>query len=129
MCSIKKQVDKMNNNYYYYESNWGVTVAVTRNAHFSVLTTLEMTSECRLHGTRTYIKCDDGVTLDDAGEVVDLELTSECPTWIDCVREMDTPVTLASASAKEHKIGGLKFADKCFLTVRVPVECDFVEGM
>lgn len=128
MSHVSK-VDKMNTNYYYYESNWGVTVAVTRHPHFSVLTTLEMTSECRLRRNRTYIKCDDGVTLDNAGEVVDLELTSECPTWIECVREVDTPVTLASASARAHKVGGLKFADKCFLTVRVPVECDFVEGM
>ena len=119
----------MKNDYYYYESNWGVTVAVTRHPHFSVITTLEMTDECLLHAQRHYFRCEDGVTVDDAGEVVDLELTSECPTWIECQQEVDVPVAMPSASAKQHRLGGLKFGDKVFLTVRVPVVCDFVEGM
>ena len=123
------KVDKMKTIYYFYESNWGVTVAVTRHPHFSVITTLEMTDECLLHAQRHYFRCEDGVTVDDAGEVVDLELTSECPTWIECQQEVDVPVTMPSASAKRHKLGGLKFGDKAFITVRVPVVCDFVEGM
>ena len=119
----------MNTIYYFFESNWGVTVAVTRHPHFSVLTTLELSDECSLHAQRHYFKCEDGVTVDDTGEVVDLELTSECPDYIYCQQEVDVPVTMPSASAKRHKLGGLKFGDKVFITVRVPAVCDFVEGM
>lgn len=104
-------------------------VAVTRHTHFSVLTTLELSDERFLHAQRHYFRCEDGAIVDDTGEVVDLELTSECPDYVYCQQEVDLPVTMPSASAKRHKLGGLKFGDKVFITVRVPSICDFVEGM
>lgn len=128
MLHVSK-VDKMKTLYYFYKSNWGVMVAVTRHTHFSVLTTLELSDECSLHAQRHYFRCEDGEIVDDTGEVVDLELTSECPDYVYCQQEVDVPVTMPSASAKRHKLGGLKFGDKAFITVRVPVVCDFVEGM
>lgn len=114
------------NSYKFFESNWGVTVAVTAHKHFTTITTLELTDEMELHSVRSYIKCADGAVIDDRGEVTDLELGSECPEYFAVADEADLPVVLASASARKHKVGGLAFGEKTALTLRVPVRVEWV---
>ena len=123
----KKKVDNLiKNSYKFFESNWGVTVAVTAHKYFTTLTTLELTEEMSLKATRTYIKCRDGVVIDDHGEVTDLELGSECPAYLAVSGEVDLPVMLASASARKHKVGGLVFGEKTALTLRTPSQVDWL---
>lgn len=120
----------MKNVYYYFESNWGVTFAVTHHPNFDTLTWLELDAEFNLRPNRVYLRSRSGVIVDSDGEVIDdLKLTSECEAHLKCVSESDAQVSIASASAKKLKLGGLSFGEKAFIQVKKPalVEWTFRE--
>lgn len=119
----------LKNNYTFSDSNWGVTIAVTHHSNFDILTWLELDREFNYRPNRVFLRSNSGVVIDSNGEVVDLELTGKCEASLQVIDETSATITLASASAKELKVGGLSFGGRTVISTRKPslVEWTFKE--